>query len=195
VTLENAFLHYNSYIGGNWYGQAYAGYFETMYGGVGAEVLHRPLDSNWAFGVDLNYVKQRSYEEEFKFIDYQELTGHANIYWQPESDLLKDTLLTFKIGRYLAKDKGLTIDFAKRFDSGIVIGAFATKTNVSSVDYGEGSFSKGFYMSIPFDLFSIKNSVGRGRLPWVPISRDGGQPLNRPVQLFEITERRSPFLR
>lgn len=195
TTLENAFLHYNTYIGGNWYAQAYAGYLETMYGGVGTEILHRPLDSNWAFGVDLNYVKQRSYEEEFKFMDYKVLTGHANIYWQPQYEFLDDTLLTFKIGRYLAKDKGMTIDFAKRFDSGIVIGAFATKTNVSSADYGEGSFSKGFYMSIPFDLFSIKNSVGRGRLPWVPISRDGGQPLNRPIQLFDMTERRSPFLR
>ena len=33
---------------------------ETMFGGAGAEVLYRPVDSNWAFGVDANYVKQRT---------------------------------------------------------------------------------------------------------------------------------------
>ena len=31
----------------------YGGYLETMFGGAGAEVLYRPLDSNWAFGLDL----------------------------------------------------------------------------------------------------------------------------------------------
>ena len=195
ITLENSFLHYNSHLGGNWYGQAYAGYLETMYGGLGAELLHRPLDSNWSFGIDLNYVKQRSYEEEFRFIDYKVLTGHAAVYWQPGYEFMDNTLLSVKVGRYLAKDKGATLEFAKRFDSGIVVGAFVTKSNVSFADYGEGSFSKGFYLSFPLDLFSDKASVGRGKLPWTPVSRDGGQPLNRPVQLFELTDRRSPFLR
>lgn len=59
--------------------------------------------------------------------------------------------------------------------------------------YGEGSFTKGFYISIPFDLFSITPATGRGKLPWIPISRDGGQMLNRPSMLYNMTEQRSPF--
>ena len=102
--------------------------------------------------------------------------------------------LTFNIGRFLAKDYGVNVDFAKRFDSGIVMGAFAAITDVSSEEYGEGSFTKGFYISIPFDLFSIKPATGRGKLPWIPISRDGGQMLNRPSMLYNTTEQRSPFL-
>jgi len=162
-----------------------------MFGGVGGEILYRPLDSNFAFGLDLNYVKQRSFEDNYSFIDYEAFTGHANIYWQP--GFLDNVLLTFNIGQYLAKDRGVTFDFAKRFDSGMIIGAYAAITNVSAEDYGEGSFTKGFYMKIPFDLFSIRPSIGGGRLDWVPIGRDGGQTLNRPVKLIDITANRSNF--
>ncbi|AGH43759.1 hypothetical protein C427_1650 [Paraglaciecola psychrophila 170] len=191
VTVENLFLHWNDRIATNLFAQVYGGYLETMFGGVGAELLYHPVDSNLAFGFDLNYVQQRSYENDFDFFDYKVLTGHANIYWQPA--FLPDTLLTLNVGQYLAKDKGVTVDFAKRFDSGIVVGAYAAFTNVSSEEYGEGSFTKGFYLSIPFDLFSLKPSKGQGRLPWVPIARDGGQALIRPITLYNTTEERSLF--
>ncbi len=152
-----------------------------------------PRRSNLSFGFDINYVKQRSFENDFALFDYKVLTGHANIYWQPP--FLEDTQVTFNIGQYLAKDKGVTVDFAKRFDSGIVVGAYAAFTNVSAEEYGEGSFTKGFYLSIPFDLFSLKPAKGQGRIPWVPIARDGGQALNRPIQLYGVTNERSPFAR
>ncbi|PCJ50045.1 MAG: polysaccharide biosynthesis protein [Gammaproteobacteria bacterium] len=191
LTLENLYLQSQERLAPNLYGQLYGGYLETMFGGVGGEILYRPLDSNFAFGLDLNYVKQRSFEDNYSFIDYEAFTGHANIYWQP--GFLDNVLLTFNIGQYLAKDRGVTFDFAKRFDSGMIIGAYAAITNVSAEDYGEGSFTKGFYMKIPFDLFSIRPSIGGGRLDWVPIGRDGGQTLNRPVKLIDITANRSNF--
>lgn len=193
ISMENLFLHWNDRLAPNLYGQVYGGYLETMYGGIGGELLYRPVNSNLAIGFDINYVQQRSWENDIDFFDYTVVTGHANIYWQPE--FLPETQLTFNIGQFLAKDKGVTIDFAKRFDSGIVVGAYASFTNVSAEEYGEGSFSKGFYLSIPFDLFSLKPARGRGRIPWTPISRDGGQALNRPVLLYNTTEKRSPFFR
>lgn len=76
-----------------------------------------------------------------------------------------------------------------------MVGAYAAITDMSSEEYGEGSFTKGFYVSIPFDLFSLKSATGRGRIPWIQISRDGGQMLNRPMNLNDLTEARSPFLR
>ena len=191
VSMENLYLQWQDQIAPNWFAQAYAGYLETMYGGVGTELLYRPVDSNIAVGFDLNYVRQRSYDNEFDFFDYKTFTGHINVYWKPE--FLPDTQLTFNIGQFLAKDKGVNVDFAKRFNSGIVVGAYAAFTNVSAEEYGEGSFTKGFYLSIPFDLFSLRPAKGRGRLPWVPIARDGGQPLNRPATLIDMTEQRSPF--
>ncbi|MFN3900100.1 MAG: YjbH domain-containing protein [Alishewanella aestuarii] len=191
ITLDTLYGNWQERLAPNLYGQLYGGYLETMYGGVGGEVMYRPVDGNWAVGFDLNYVRQRSYENDFSFFDYKVLTGHANIYWKP--DFLPDTQLTFNIGRFLAKDLGVNVDFAKRFNSGIVMGAYAAITDVSSEQYGEGSFTKGFYISIPFDLFSITPATGRGKLPWIPISRDGGQMLNRPSMLYNMTEQRSPF--
>ncbi|XOV81328.1 MAG: YjbH domain-containing protein [Aestuariibacter sp.] len=191
INADTLFLNWTDEIAKDWYGQVYGGYLETMYGGVGGEVLYRPIDSNLAYGFDLNWVKQRSFENDYAFRDYEAITGHANIYWTP--DFLPDTQLTFNIGQFLAEDKGINIDFAKRFDSGIVVGAYAAFTDVSAEEYGEGSFTKGFYLSIPFDLFSLRYSKGRGKLPWIPISRDGGQPLRRPVKLHDVTELRAPF--
>ncbi|MDC0602878.1 YjbH domain-containing protein, partial [Aliiglaciecola sp.] len=191
VTMENAYLHWFDRIAEDTYAQVYGGYIETMFGGVGTEILYRPVDSSLSFGLDLNYVKQRDYDSETAFFDYTAFTGHASMYWQPE--FLPDMQVTISAGQFLAKDKGVNIDFAKRFDSGIVVGAYAAFTNVSAEDYGEGSFTKGFYISIPFDLFTFAPAKGRGRLPWVPIGRDGGQMLKKPVQLRGLTEIRSPF--
>ena len=191
VTLETMYLNWFDRIAENTYAQVYAGYLESMFGGVGGEILYRPVDSDLAFGVDLNYVQQRSFENDWDFFDYRVLTGYATVYWQPS--FLPDTQIKFSAGQFLAKDKGINIDFAKRFDSGIIVGAYAAFTNVSADEYGEGSFTKGFYISLPFELFTLEPARGRGKLPWIPIARDGGQMLNRPVELRALTELRSPF--
>ncbi len=188
VTLDRLYLQWQDRLAPNLYAQMYAGYLETMYGGFGAELLYQPVDSNFAYGIDLNYVKQRSFEDNYSFLDYKTVTGHANIYWRPS--FINDIQLTLNVGQYLAKDKGVTLDFAKRFDSGIIVGAYAAFTDASSEDYGEGSFSKGFYVSMPFDLFTLRPSKGSGKMPWIPINRDGGQPLNRPIRLIDITSAR-----
>jgi Exopolysaccharide biosynthesis protein YbjH len=191
IGLDTAFAHYQDSVGENLFGQVYGGYLETMFAGVGGELLYRPVDSHFAFGIDLNYVKQRDPYSKLATIDYEAITGHASVYYRPP--FLEDTQITASVGQFLAKDKGVNIDFAKRFDSGIIVGAYAAFTDVSSEEYGEGSFTKGFYISIPSDLFLLQPSKGRGSFPWVPIARDGGQMLRRPVRLIDTTEVRSPF--
>jgi len=191
VWLDTTFLHYKDTIAEDLYAQAYAGYLETMFAGVGGEILYRPVDSNLAYGLDIAYVKQRDPCSQTGLEDYTAVTGHASVYWQPE--FLDDTQITVSAGQFLAKDKGVNIDYAKRFDSGIIVGAYAAFTDVSSEEYGEGSFTKGFYISIPTDLFLLEPTKGRGLFPWVPISRDGGQMLRRPTRLIDMTEIRSPF--
>ncbi|WP_394327170.1 YjbH domain-containing protein [Enterobacter cloacae] len=80
--VNNLQANYFQYFGNGFYGQVYGGYLETMYGGAGAEVLYRPVDSNWAFGIDANYVKQRDWrsaQDMMKFTDYSVKTGHPQI--------------------------------------------------------------------------------------------------------------------
>lgn len=174
-------------LGDGWYGQLYGKYLEMMYGGVGGELLYRPLDSNWAVGVDGNYVKQRDWDNMMKFTDYKIATGNLTGYWQPT--FLKGVLVKASVGRYLAKDKGVTIDLSKRFDSNITAGAYATFTNVSKEEYGEGSFTKGFYLSIPLDVLTVTPNRTRARFNWTPLTRDGGQMVGH---LYGLTDERSP---
>ena len=100
-----------------------------MFGGVGGELLFRPLGSRWAIGFELNRVRQRDYDQLFSFRNYEVTTGHVDWYYK-----LPFYNVTTKIsaGQYLAGDRGVTIDVSRRFGSGAVFGVFATKTNCVS---------------------------------------------------------------
>ncbi|MBF4390960.1 YjbH domain-containing protein, partial [Vibrio anguillarum] len=121
--------------------------------GVGGEILYRPLGKNWAVGIDGNYVKQRDpdtafglYKEEVHSdpqtgrnyrVQTGTVTGHATLYWQPKFwSLIDNTLLKVSAGRYLTDDIGMSVDFSKQFDSGVIAGAFISKTNLSAEEFG-----------------------------------------------------------
>ncbi len=87
----------------------------------------------------------------------------------------------------------MRVDFSKQFKSGVIVGAFATVTDLTTEEYGEGSYNKGFYVSVPFDVMTIKPSTNRANIAWQPITRDGGQTLSRKYHLYDITDARSPW--
>tara|TARA_Y100000815_G_scaffold74898_1_gene63653 strand:+ start:2731 stop:4860 length:2130 start_codon:yes stop_codon:yes gene_type:complete len=166
------------------YAMGYAGLLEWMYGGVGGEVLYRPYGANWAVGADFNWVKQRGFEQDFSFRDYSTFTGHVTGYLQTG---IYDVLAKGSVGRYLAGDYGATLDLSRRFDNGFAMGAWATITNVSKEEFGEGSFDKGVYIQVPFDAFFIRSTTSVGTLAWNPLTRDGGARLARYYQLYSQT--------
>lgn len=185
VLLNNLQLTHMDKFADGWYGQAYGGYLEMMYAGVGGEALYRPFNRNWAIGADLNLVRQRDWENTLQLADYQIATGHVTTYWQPA--FLDKVTAQISVGRYLAGDYGATFNFAKTFDSGISAGFFATFTNVSAEEYGEGSFTKGLNITIPFDLMMFKSTIDSANISWVPLTRDGGQMLSRKYGLYDQT--------
>ena len=191
------------------YSQAYGGYLESMFAGYGGEVLYRPLDSNWAIGADMNVIYQRDPESWFgiydqptqKNADYgrdyvvmdQGTTGFVTAYYTPKWTMLDNTLFKVGVGKFLAGDLGTRIDFSKQFKSGVIAGAYVSVTDMSAEEFGEGSFTKGFYISIPFDIMTVKPSGNRANFNWQPITRDGGQVLNKQYNLFDLTDARSPW--
>jgi hypothetical protein len=88
---------------------------------------------------------------------------------------------------------GARFDVSKQYKSGVIVGAYASRTNMSAEDFGEGSFTKGFYLSIPFDTVSLKPTNTRGNFNWQPITRDGGQMLQKRSNLFSVTDMVSPW--
>jgi hypothetical protein len=178
----------------NQYYSVYAGYLEGMYAGVGGEWMYRKWHSPFAFGVDLNRVQQRSFDQYFGFgnagsqTGYKVTTGHATAYldtgWQ-------DTQVKVSAGRYLAGDVGVTLDVGKTFANGVSVGAWATKTNVSAQRFGEGSFDKGLYLRIPFDVMTTTRTGNVANLAYNPLNRDGGAKLGRDFTLYGATSPRS----
>jgi len=100
-------------------------------------------------------------------------------------------LAPLSAGRYLAKDAGVTVQRSRVFKNGVTIGAFFSKTNVSAEQFGEGSFDKGVFVSIPFDAFLTRSSNTTGYFVWKPLTRDGGAMLSRSARLYDLTGLRS----
>jgi len=183
--IQQLTLDYVTKLDSDVYGRVSAGLLEGMYGGVSGEVLWQPAAQNWGLGLELNWVQQRDFDQLFGFRDYSVATGHASLYidtdWHGVSAQID-------AGRYLAGDWGGTFSLKRRFSNGWELGAFATFTDVSFDDYGEGSFDKGIILTIPFD-WTVPFET-RSELSTVikPLTRDGGQRLNVANRLYPTIE-------
>ena len=155
------------------YAKVSGGIFESMFGGFGGQILYKPFNSNFNISFEGFYVRQRGYDQTFKFRKYKTSTAHLNIGYIFPMGLESNV----SYGRYLAKDDGFTLDLSRRTNSGFKAGIYFTRTNVSSELFGEGSFDKGFYFQIPMDLFSKDYTGGYSNLKLSPLTRDGGAKL------------------
>ncbi|MCI9684605.1 YjbH domain-containing protein [Vibrio parahaemolyticus] len=209
VTMSNLQLTWFQEYSNTMVQQFYAGYLESMFAGVGTEFLYRPQGANWAIGADVNVISQRDpqsyfgvYDEKwqnvpeygrpFQVID-KGFTGFVSGYYYPQWEFLQDLMIQVDVGQFLAGDVGTQINVSKQFKSGVIAGAFASFTDLSADEFGEGSFTKGFYLSIPFDIMTVKPSNNRANFSWQPLTRDGGQKLGRKYSLIELTDERNPW--
>jgi len=167
----------------NIYTRVTAGHLETMYSGISGEILYKPYDATFAFGIDMNFVRQRGFDQLFKMREFKTVTGHASLYYVNKK---YDIISKVSVGRYLAKDWGTTIDIYRQFRNGIRIGANATFTDMSDSDFGRGSFDKGLYMTIPFDFFWYKQSREKARFNFRRLGKNGGQKINHNTDLFDL---------
>ncbi|TMV05609.1 YjbH domain-containing protein [Ruegeria sediminis] len=158
-----------------------AGYLEEMYGGLSAELLWYPGDERLALGAEVNYARQRDFDMLFGFQDYDIVTGHASMYY----DFDGDYHLRVDAGRYLAGDWGATFTIDREFNNGFKVGAFATFTNVSSEEFGEGSFDKGIRFEIPVAWLTGRSTLPKIRQTIRPVLRDGGARLQVENRLYD----------
>ncbi len=192
LTMPNLQLTHMGRFDKNQYYSLYGGYIEDMFAGVGGEWLYRPFASRVAFGVDVNAVQQRNFRQDFGFdkaeeqTGYRVATGHATLYWDTGWN---NVMANLSVGRYLAKDIGATVQVSRVFENGVALGGFFTKTNMSSEQFGEGSFDKGIFLSLPFDAFLTRSSGTTANFIWKPLTRDGGAMLAR-TGLYDLTNLR-----
>lgn len=165
----------------NIYSRVTVGLLERMYGGVSGELLWKPVDSRLALGVETNWVKQRDFDQRFSFRDYETVTGHASAYY----DIGMGYTAEVAVGRYLAHDWGTTIAIDREFENGWSVGAFATVTDMSTEEFGEGSFDKGIQLTIPITWATGKPSRGKVTTTMRPLLRDGGARLSVDGRLYD----------
>jgi len=176
-------------IAPDWYGRASGGLLEYMYAGVDGEILYRPYGSRFAVGLDVNHVIKRDFHDLFALQSYQVTEGRLSFYYKLP---FYDVTAALHLGRYLAGDKGATIELSRQFESGVRLGIFATKTNVSASQFGEGSFDKGFFVSFPLDLLLSSPSRSEASYVYRPLTRDGGQYLSIAKPLYSMTDGYDP---
>tara|TARA_B100001057_G_scaffold491926_1_gene583215 strand:+ start:842 stop:2797 length:1956 start_codon:yes stop_codon:yes gene_type:complete len=154
-----------------------AGILEEMFNGVGFEYLYFNQDSDYAAGFEIFEVQKRDYMMRFGTLDYRNVTGHFNFYYRNRGRIPFDAKISY--GEYLAGDEGITIDLSRSFPNGTMFGVFASFTDVSTEQFGEGSFDKGIYFSIPV----VGNLINYS---WRPLTKDPGAKLNRKNTLHDL---------
>ncbi|SDK69541.1 YjbH domain-containing protein [Paracoccus chinensis] len=174
-------LNWNAHPTQTVYTRVTVGLLENMYGGVSGEVLWKPVNSRLALGAEINRVRKRDYEDAFEFLDYEVTTGHVSAYYEFGGGFVGQ----LDVGRYLAGDDGATVTLTREFASGWSVGAYATKTDLSAEEYGEGSFDKGIEIKIPLAWATgmpSKRTVG-GTIS--SLNRDGGRRVRVDDRLYE----------
>src|SRR3984957_2124852 len=156
-----------------------------MDGGIDSEILYRPYNQRLAVGLDINHVIKRGFDELFTLQSYRVTEGQLSFYYKLPFYNLTATL---RVGRYLAGDKGATVELSREFAGGARAGIFATKTNVSSQEFGEGSFDKGFFLSFPLDLLLANPTRSEASYVFRPLTRDGGQYVDIGHPLYRETD-------
>lgn len=179
--LESLYLSHYARPGRALYSRLTAGWLERGYAGVSGELLWKPVKSRLALGAELHHVRQRSLTGFAGLERYAVTGGHLSAYYE----LPKGYLAQIDLGRYLAGDYGATLSLEREFASGWRIGAFATLTNVSRQDFGEGSFDKGIRFTLPLNWVTglpTRRKIGSTiRM----VQRDGGARLELPGRLYE----------
>ena len=190
LSIDLLQLNYFDNPSSNLYTKIAMGICESMFGCAGGEILYRPFDKNYAIGIEAYRAKQREYKQMLGFRDYETTTGLLSTYlYEPKYQVT--TLL--QGGKFLAGDSGIRVDISRRFKSGMSVGIFAARTDISKEEFGEGSFDKGFYFWIPLESFFSNYQRGHTGFGMRPVTRDGAATLNVSHPLYAVTESASAF--
>jgi hypothetical protein len=172
------------------YGRLSAGFYEMMFAGAGGQLLYLPKRGNWAADVSVDWLRQRSEHDIFEFRDYDTVTALGALHYRIPSWGLTATA---RVGRFLAKDTGVRFELKRRFRSGITFGAWYTRTDGDDITSpgspGDPYYDKGIFMSIPLGSMLPRDTRARSEFSLRPWTRDVGQMVVSPGDLYTTVER------
>jgi hypothetical protein len=180
--LERLTLAWYARPAPEFYSRLTLGFLERMHAGVSGEVLWKPVDSPLAVGLELNYTQQRDTDGGLGFdeYDYDVVTGYVSAYYEFGNGYVGQ----LDVGKYLAGDVGATVSIDRVFVNGWRVGAFATVTDASAEEFGDGAFDKGIRFSIPLNWALGNESQGSLGATLRPNTGDGGAKLDVDGRLY-----------
>jgi len=184
ILIGRAQLDYHLTPKQNHYLMITGGILEDMFSGVGFEYLYFKQNTNYSFGLEVFNIQKRDYDWGFGHLDYSNNIVTANFYYRNYGTIPFD--MKVSAGEYLAGDVGSTIEFSRTFKSGVSFGVFATFTDVSTDQFGEGSFDKGVFFNIPIYGNLINYT-------WRPLTKDPGAKLVRRNSLYDLLVKFKPI--
>jgi hypothetical protein len=168
VTIDEAYLEKYWNLGKGWYTRVALGHFEEEYGGLASEFLYCPVNKPFAIGIEgavlgkrtlngigftnkirkleflpngLFYLRHKKFVGSQFFVDFFYYWDWANV--------------RFKVmaGKFLANDWGARFELARKFESGLTITIWYTRTNGHDVINGSTYYDKGVAFTMPLDIF------------------------------------------
>ncbi len=194
--VDKIYFQKNFNINSGLFSKISLGFFEIAYAGLAGEILYYPVNWDFAFAIEAATVLKRNYSGMGFQKKIRKLINTTPVYenyigFQYFLDLYYDikpihSFIKAEIGQFLAKDKGVRLEFTKYYKSGFDFSLWITFTNKKDIVNGKRYFDKGFAFSIPIDLFmnkSSKTKIGYGIAPWL---RDVGQKAETGKTLYDI---------
>lgn len=183
--LLNKFYHPRQRV----YARASAGLYEEMFGGAGGQVLYFPEQAPWAFDVSVDALRQRDTGGGLSFRSYSTVTALASLHYRLPINGLTAAV---RAGRFLARDMGARVEMKRRFRSGFEVGAWYSLTNGHDITTpgtpAHPYHDKGVFMSIPLGSMLTRDTQARPRIAISPWTRDVGQMVVSPGDLYDLLE-------
>lgn len=189
VKLNKLMINQYAMPAENWYGRLSGGFYEEMYRGAGGQLMYVPKDSRWAADLSVDALQQRGFKGWLDVRDYRTLTALGALHYRLPSEMT----VTARAGRFLARDAGVRLEFKRRFASGMEVGAWYTKTNgkdITSPGTPTNPYNdKGVFVSISLNSMLLADTQATANIAIAPWTRDVGQMVATPGDLYEMIEK------
>lgn len=192
IILDQSYVGWTHTFKPGLYAAFTGGYLEQMYGGAGGELLYRPFGKTYAIGAETYLAFKRDPDQYLGmgFTGDTLMTGHVHGYYEFPGT---QTTLHASAGRYLAEDIGATLSLSQNFGNDAYLEAFVTATDNADFDlFGSTThLYSGMKLNLPIGNIPYIPNGSQIRVNTAPIGRDTGQALNKPIELYDVTERLS----
>lgn len=190
LNLDKFLVNKYTLLGERVFSRLSAGYYEEMFAGLGGQVLYLPRTGDWAVDVTIDWLRQRTPDGYLGFRDYAVLTALGALHYRvPALGLTATT----RAGRFLARDKGVRFELKRRFRSGVELGAWYTVTDgddtTSPGTPDDPYYDKGIYMLVYLNAMLTKDTQAFAAMSIAPWTRDVGQMVVSPGDLYNLVER------